>query len=341
MINQYFDYDAVTNSPTWYKSSGLIGTGYILWHTFHKKYWYLEDLKKLPWWEKAEKIFLIGQEANMFYNRHDDRVYMMDGQVDLGQPRYYHYFWWFDATRKVDNMTNFSHRLTDPRVNTPEYTFDCIMGNPRPHRQVIYETVTKSKWHNKVAMSYNAANSLTQIQGSSDLPCPVTEWLPGWDDSDILHDGTPLNTADLTCTLVQYKKGIDYPFTVFLPYALLNRSWFSILAETRHQQTFFTEKTGKVLLGKKLFVFVGAQHALKELQIAGYKTFDGIIDESYDSEPNEQTRWKKALEQVDFIMNQDPMKIYEEALPILEHNYNHLKFVDHEQVACEVIKSWI
>jgi hypothetical protein len=57
----------------------------------------------------------------------------------------------------------------------------------------------------------------------------------------------------------------------------------------------------------------------------GFKTFDGIIDESYDNVEDNQTRWTMALSQLMWLDTQDQIEILEEASSILEHNYNLLQ----------------
>jgi hypothetical protein len=49
-----------------------------------------------------------------------------------------------------------------------------------------------------------------------------------------------------------------------------------------------TEKTAKPIWAKRLFVMFGTPGFLKKLHELGFKTFDHVIDESYDSMLNAQ-----------------------------------------------------
>ena len=60
------------------------------------------------------------------------------------------------------------------------------------------------------------------------------------------------------------------------------------------------------------------------MKTMGFKTFDSIIDESYDSEPDIVKRFELAFDQVQWLANQDYTEIIEKAGPILEHNHNRL-----------------
>ena len=70
-------------------------------------------------------------------------------------------------------------------------------------------------------------------------------------------------------------------------------SYFSVVSETyffNSNPTFITEKTYKPIAYKHPFIIVGTHNILKHLHSKGYKTFDGIIDESYDNIVDETER---------------------------------------------------
>ena len=63
---------------------------------------------------------------------------------------------------------------------------------------------------------------------------------------------------------------------------------------------------------------------MKTLQSFGFKTFNDVLDESYDSIEDNITRWRLAFEQVIWLSNQDPKKILTQVKPILDHNHTRL-----------------
>ena len=71
----------------------------------------------------------------------------------------------------------------------------------------------------------------------------------------------------------------------------------------------------------KFIVFSG-QYYLRNLRSLGFKTFDGIIDETYDSIADNDQRFKLACEQIQYLINQPQDKILEKIKPITEHNYH-------------------
>ena len=56
------------------------------------------------------------------------------------------------------------------------------------------------------------------------------------------------------------------------------------------------------------------------------RTFDTLWDESYDLEPNDQKRIQKIadlVQQLDQLTRSEKQDLYQQAIPILNHNYNH------------------
>ena len=88
---------------------------------------------------------------------------------------------------------------------------------------------------------------------------------------------------------------------------------------------FFTEKPAKVLYGKRIFIAFACQHYLKQMrELLGFKTFGGIIDESYDLEPDSVKRFEMAFEQMEWLAQQDYREIRLQTDAIVEYNYNRL-----------------
>jgi hypothetical protein len=107
-----------------------------------------------------------------------------------------------------------------------------------------------------------------------------------------------------------------------IPFSVYNQTYYSIVAETNASNdfNFYTEKVVKPILGERLFIVIAGKDYLKNLRIHGFKTFEGIIDESYDSEPDPYKRWELALEQLRLLCDMNPYTVYEKANEIVKHN---------------------
>ena len=92
------------------------------------------------------------------------------------------------------------------------------------------------------------------------------------------------------------------------------------------QRTHITEKTFKAIALEMPFVLVATAGSLEYLREYGFKTFDGIIDESYDTETDDVVRIEKVvklLKDLDNLSVEQRQQIHQACLPIVEHNFNH------------------
>ena len=74
-------------------------------------------------------------------------------------------------------------------------------------------------------------------------------------------------------------------------------------------------------MAKRVFVFFGSHRQLAKLREHGYKTFDPVIDESYDDVENDVERWDMAFKQMMILMQKDPITVYDSLETVLKHNY--------------------
>jgi hypothetical protein len=98
-----------------------------------------------------------------------------------------------------------------------------------------------------------------------------------------------------------------------------NRFGIELVAETMTTgETFYpTEKTTRPIIARKPFVTYATKDFLKDLKQMGFKTFDGIWDESYDQLEGPQ-RWKRMKQTLQYIIEHPD--ILSQCQPIVEHN---------------------
>lgn len=82
---------------------------------------------------------------------------------------------------------------------------------------------------------------------------------------------------------------------------------------------FITEKTFKPIKNGQLFVIAGAPGSLAALRKLGYRTFDSVIDNSYDNELDNTQRWLK-LRNTIITIQQNLPDIYQQCIADIEHN---------------------
>jgi hypothetical protein len=119
------------------------------------------------------------------------------------------------------------------------------------------------------------------------------------------------------------------------PWNIYKKTWYSICCETlycnpgprgidRPGPFFVTEKTAKLFLAQRLFVMFAPMHTLRFLKSIGFKTFDTVIDESYDDCNNTVERFKRAFDQIEHLAKLDPVEVMQQTNEIRKHNCNHL-----------------
>ncbi len=95
-----------------------------------------------------------------------------------------------------------------------------------------------------------------------------------------------------------------------------------------------TEKTFKPIALGMPFIIVGTKGSLEYLRSYGFKTFDGIWDESYDTAEDDVRieRIASLLRSLDELTPEGRQDLFEMARPIIEHNWNHFYNGGFEQV---------
>jgi len=86
-----------------------------------------------------------------------------------------------------------------------------------------------------------------------------------------------------------------------------------------------TEKTFKPIAMGMPFVIVGTQGSLKYLRSYGFRTFEGIWDESYDSAEDDVRieRIASLLSSLDELPIEAKQDLFDQAQQVIEHNWNH------------------
>ena len=192
-------------------------------------------------------------------------------------------------------------------------TFDALLGRKKPHRQRAYEYIQNNNLLDKGITTYVDSHDF-DIQGK--------------DESIWIWESKGLEGQENVAWTVDRIKYYGYPMSLsqVIPINVYNQTAYSLVCETNFENdyVFYTEKTVKPILARRLFIMISHQHALAKLREAGFKTFDGIIDESYDDIEPAIQRHEAAMEQLNWLCKQDQRTILDKCRPIVEHNFNHM-----------------
>jgi hypothetical protein len=83
---------------------------------------------------------------------------------------------------------------------------------------------------------------------------------------------------------------------------------------------FITEKTFKPIKHGQLFFIAGGPGSLQALRDLGYRTFDGVLDNTYDLEPSHTMRWQKLVESIEKARSRGLHNLFEQCRTDLEYN---------------------
>jgi hypothetical protein len=83
---------------------------------------------------------------------------------------------------------------------------------------------------------------------------------------------------------------------------------------------FLTEKTFKPIKHCQPFIIFGAVGTIEHLRQMGYRTFDHVIDHSYDSVKDNTQRWNLACQEFERLMTVDLHQLYLACKEDLKHN---------------------
>lgn len=91
---------------------------------------------------------------------------------------------------------------------------------------------------------------------------------------------------------------------------------------------FLTEKTYKCIKYGQPFVIIGTPGSLAQLRREGYRTFDTVIDPTYDTIVDATKRYLAIRRCLQDIAAQDPMEFFTACLPDAQHNQSI--FLNHQ-----------
>jgi hypothetical protein len=238
-------------------------------------------------------------------------------------------FWgdWFKTTSFVyKNLPDKLAQLTS--YTTKPKSFDALLGVKKPHRDFVYAAVNEHGLNDQFIMTYGGAWNDNEFYAQD-----YFEWEP-----DCVPVGKIIGTADW----VDYC-GVRTGLSRVIPLKVFNDTAYSIVAETDYDNTlsFFSEKTAKPMIARRLFVAFTGYRFLHNLRQQGFQTFSSVIDESYDLEIDDVKRYTMAFEQVQRLCSMDQATVINAVKPVLEHNFNHIMNTDWTSFAADQMRDII
>jgi hypothetical protein len=192
--------------------------------------------------------------------------------------------------------------------------FDALLGRRKPHRDRISQNLDATQ--NVITYFPRQEQDIRQYDASQFV----------WPTEVLPQPDTPI---DYTVQEVQVN-GVIVSLSQIIPREIYQRTRYSLVAETETNNgwSFFTEKITKPILARRLFLVASGQYYLANLRSMGFQTFRGIIDESYDLEPDLDQRITMIMEQAKYLASMPYEDVQQQILPIVEHNYSVMMDTD-------------
>lgn len=253
------------------------------------------------------------------------------------QSRYYFFHGW--AALDWYRGYNYSMRIIPPDERRITHTFICpnrIIGGERWHRTILmYHMVKKGLQHNHISFP---------------LTCPV-ENVSAYDVAEQYHH----IYSDLTYTLssktklpLEFEGEQGSPMTSYYldRFKECNESLLYLVTETiiRSDCVHLTEKTFKPIAHGMPFILLAPPGSLEYLKKYGFQTFSPFIDETYDTEENVFTRIEliiKELSRLDKMTRKQKQSLFQDMIPIVQHNYEHFYGGNFESVLRDELETML
>lgn len=207
------------------------------------------------------------------------------------------------------------NEFENTRANGKPFMFDVLMGARRPNRDYVMMALTKNRLLDRSIVTYRDCFPGAVVNEQSTTFAQELNMQLTW----------PYVSPNLSHEW-EVAPVVNNQISFITPVEIYRRTNYSILTETLGTggAFFFSEKSIKAFFAKRIFVLFGNQYHLKRLRALGFKTFNTLLDESYDECPIDIDRFNLAMKQVVALSQMDPVQVQDMLQPVLEHNHRRL-----------------
>lgn len=211
------------------------------------------------------------------------------------------------------------HRTKKP------YSFLMLNGRLRPHRKAMIDAMRErdllegALWTNLNAFVEMGFTS----QLVTDQTEPIRLLLPQYEIERALPN---MDSAYQHSFAKHHLFGNTWGDAIVNPNAYID-TYFSVVTETifDYPHTFRTEKIWKPMIMEHPFVVAANPGFYRDLKQAGFKTFDSLIDESFDTIDDPQQRINRIVDTVQHICDNGAESFWAATASICKYNYQHLR----------------
>jgi hypothetical protein len=230
--------------------------------------------------------------------------------------------------KENQQATSQSHQIYE--VTNKPYKFLFFNGRSRPHRKYLLE---------KFALEGLLDRALwTNLENRTGSSGQLALWHNG---QDLMMTPTKINMLPACYEVDRYRPRVDkMRDSGFVKNDLFGHEWgeiyiepapyidtyFSVVTETvfDYPYSFRTEKIWKPIAMAHPWIAVANAGYYRDMRNIGFKTFNGLIDESFDQIEDSQTRIERIAHTVKDLCSQDLDSFLTAAQNICKYNQQHL-----------------
>lgn len=213
------------------------------------------------------------------------------------------------------------------------FAFLFLNGRGRPHRKYLWHRFRQNNLLSRALWTMmdgrGTGNRVLQLQHEG---------------QDLMSQPTPIQSLPPHYEVERYRKNhaVDIAYQhQFIKFDVFDNQWgeiyleaapyidtyFSLVTETvlEYPCSFFTEKIAKPLAMGHPWIAATNRGFYRDLRQLGFRTFDGIIDESFDLIDNDQQRMDRIVTIVGDLCQQDLASFLASCHDICKYNQERLK----------------
>jgi hypothetical protein len=264
----------------------------------------------------AGKVLLIGggdMEPHYPYVQHDHFLCrILDYQENL---------------EVIDRAADIFSKIDKP------YKFLFLNGRARPHRKYLWERfralnlLDQSLWtmldvRPTISRHFRLDDNGTNLMATN---TPLKRLPPEYEVERFRN--TKISDIDNMRSFVKHEMFENLWGEIYLQPEPYIDTYFSLVTETvfNYPYSFRTEKIAKPLAIGHPWIVASGVGFYRDIRNLGFRTFDGIIDESFDQIENNQDRMERIITVVQDLCNQNLQSFLSACESICKYNQQHLR----------------
>ena len=238
------------------------------------------------------------------------------------------------------NWPAFDQRESIFAKNNKPYKFLFLNGRLRPHRKYLLEQFSLTGLLDSSIWSCLDTGTGTLAGSGVDLATDKKQIQLMHQGQDLMLAPSKIKHLPLKYEVHRYQQRVGLPTAnTFVKTHLFNNEWgdavinsdcytdtyFSLVTETvfDYPYSFRTEKIWKPIAMGHPWIAVANQGFYRDIHNLGFKTFDGIIDESFDQIERSQDRIERIAQVVEDLCKQDLDQFLATCYNICKYNQQH------------------